>query len=84
MPRKKTTPPPGTGITISNCTFTSAANDNTRAAVEALASAAKANADAIQQWLGGGGDIRPLTKRGPNDGGGNGGSPSDPSPTPRK
>jgi hypothetical protein len=50
MATKKPTPPaPAPSTTIQNCSIvnTSAANEHTRAAVEALAAAAKANAEAI-------------------------------------
>ena len=49
MPRAKAPPPQPAPITVSNCSITnnSAANEHTRAAVEALAAAAKANAEAI-------------------------------------
>jgi hypothetical protein len=47
--KKPTTPAPTPVTTIENCSIvnTSAANEHTRAAVEALAAAAKANAEAI-------------------------------------
>jgi len=51
MSAKKTPVQPATGNTISNCNFEShsAANEHTRASVEALAAAAEANAEAISQ-----------------------------------
>lgn len=44
-------PAPAHTTTVQNCTITntSAANEHTRAAVEALANAARANADAIAE-----------------------------------
>ena len=47
--KKKPQVVPSAGTIIQNCSFvnTSAANEHTRAAVEALAAAAKANAEAI-------------------------------------
>jgi hypothetical protein len=49
--KKQPVQPPAPGTVISNCTITahSAANEHTRSAVEALAAAAQANADAISQ-----------------------------------
>jgi hypothetical protein len=47
--KTKAAPAPAPSTTIQNCSIvnTSAANEHTRAAVEALAAAAKANAEAI-------------------------------------
>lgn len=49
--KKQSIQSPVSGTVISNCNITthSAANEHTRAAVEALAAAAKANAESITQ-----------------------------------
>jgi hypothetical protein len=51
MATKKPASAPAPSYTVKDCSFvnTSAANEHTRAAVEALAAAAKANADAIAE-----------------------------------